>query len=128
MPTDFERWFAYYTDDEPPELGSLILEETVSGVTCPGGVCRPGPLELGRGNLTDIVVGGTGIFEGATRTLTGTVRLEGSNALLPGRALSSSRGRSTTTRRKRWTSASGRLAASDSGAGCSSRKPPVERG
>ena len=87
MPTDFERWFAYYTDDEPLELGSLILEETVSGVTCPGGVCRPGPLELGRGNLTDIVVGGTGIFEGATGTLTGTVRLEGSNARPAGTSL-----------------------------------------
>jgi hypothetical protein len=41
---------------------------------------RPGPLEIGSGNLTDVVVGGTGIFEGATGTLTGTVRLEGSNA------------------------------------------------
>jgi hypothetical protein len=60
--------------------GSLILEETVSDVSCPGGVCRPGPLEIGSGNLTDVVVGGTGIFEGATGTLTGTVRLEGSNA------------------------------------------------
>ena len=59
---------------------SLILEETISDVSCPGGVCRPGPLEIGSGKLTDIVVGGTGIFEGATGTLTGTVRLEGSNA------------------------------------------------
>lgn len=30
--------------------------------------------------MTDAVVGGTGIFEGATGTLTGTVSLEGSNA------------------------------------------------
>lgn len=45
-----------------------------------GGVCRPGPLEIGSGKLTDIVVGGNGIFEGATGTLTGTVRLEGSKA------------------------------------------------
>lgn len=59
--------------------GSLILEETGSDVSCPGGMCRPGPLEIGSGKLTDIVVGGTGIFEGATGTLTGTVRLEGSN-------------------------------------------------
>ena len=59
--------------------GSLILDETASGGTCPGGVCRPGPLELGRGSFTDVVVGGTGIYEGATGTLTGTARLEGSN-------------------------------------------------
>jgi hypothetical protein len=60
--------------------GSIILEETGSGGTCPGGVCRPGPLELGRGTLTDVVLGGTGIYEGATGILTGTVKLEGSNA------------------------------------------------
>ena len=60
--------------------GSLILEETASGGTCPGGVCRPGPLELGQGSLTDVVVGGTGVFQGATGTLTGTVRAEVSNA------------------------------------------------
>lgn len=39
--------------------GSLMLEETVRDVSCPGGVCRPGPLEIGSGKLTDIVVGGT---------------------------------------------------------------------
>lgn len=61
--------------------GSLIMEETASSGTCPAGnVCRPGPLELGRGILTDVVIGGTGIYEGATGTLTGTVKLEGSNA------------------------------------------------
>jgi hypothetical protein len=59
--------------------GSIILDEIPSGGTCPQ-VCRPGPLELGRGSMTDVVVGGTGIFEGATGTLTGTVSLEGSNA------------------------------------------------
>ncbi len=59
--------------------GSLILEETASGATCPH-VCRPGPLEVGRADLTDVVVGGTGTYEGATGMLTGTVRLEGSNA------------------------------------------------
>ena len=57
--------------------GSLILDETGTGGTCPGRACRPGPLELGRGNLADVVVGGTGIYEGATGTLTGTVRLAG---------------------------------------------------
>jgi hypothetical protein len=43
-------------------------------------VCRPGPLELGRGDITDVLVNGTGLYEGATGTLTGTVKLEGSNA------------------------------------------------
>ena len=60
--------------------GSLILDETGTGGTCPGSACRPGPLELGRGNLADVVVGGTGMYEGASGTLTGTVRLAGSNA------------------------------------------------
>jgi hypothetical protein len=60
--------------------GSLIFEETVTGGSCPGGVCRPGPLELGRGDITDVLVNGTGLYEGATGTLTGTATLEGSNA------------------------------------------------
>ena len=61
--------------------GSLILEETSGGGTCPArDVCRPGPLELGRGSFADLVVGGSGVYEGATGTLTGTVKLEGSNA------------------------------------------------
>jgi hypothetical protein len=59
--------------------GSLVLDETAGGGTCPQ-VCRPGPLELGRGELSDIVVGATGIYTGASGMLTGTVRLEGSNA------------------------------------------------
>jgi hypothetical protein len=60
--------------------GSLIFEETVTGGSCPGGVCRPGPLELSRGDTSDVLVNGTGLYEGATGTLTGTVKLEGSNA------------------------------------------------
>jgi hypothetical protein len=60
--------------------GSLIFEETVTGGSCPGGVCRPGPLELSRGDISDVLVNGTGLYEGATGTLTGTVKLEGSNA------------------------------------------------
>jgi hypothetical protein len=59
--------------------GSITLEEFPNGGTCPR-VCRPGPLELGRGTMTDVVAGGTGIFDGATGTLMGTVKLEGSNA------------------------------------------------
>jgi hypothetical protein len=60
--------------------GSIIAEETASGGTCPAGVvCRPGPLEVGFGNLTDTIIAGTGIYAGAVGTLVGTVRLEGSN-------------------------------------------------
>ena len=59
--------------------GSLILEETLTNSTCPH-VCRPGPLELGHGTLTDVVIGGTGIYEGATGALTGTVTAAVSNA------------------------------------------------
>ena len=59
--------------------GSLILEEAVTNPTCPH-VCRPGPLELGRGTLTDMVIAGTGIYEGATGALTGTVTAAVSNA------------------------------------------------
>jgi hypothetical protein len=59
--------------------GSLVLEETVTSATCPQ-VCRPGPLEVGSGTITDVVIGGTGTYAGATGTLTGTVRLAVSNA------------------------------------------------
>jgi hypothetical protein len=54
--------------------GSIIAEETFSDFRCPGacqtgrGIGRPGG-----GTLTDIIIGGTGIYEGATGTLTGTV-------------------------------------------------------
>ncbi len=60
--------------------GSLIFEESFTGGSCPGGVCRPGPLELGRADITDVLVNGTGLYEGATGTLAGTVTLAGSNA------------------------------------------------
>jgi hypothetical protein len=61
--------------------GSLVAEETFSDVNCPAVPvdCRPGPLELGSATITDTLVGGTGIYAGATGTLFGTVRLEGSN-------------------------------------------------
>jgi hypothetical protein len=61
--------------------GSLIAEETASGGECPAvPACRPGPMEVGSGALTDTLIAGTGIYAGATGTLSGTVRLEGSNA------------------------------------------------
>jgi len=53
---------------------NLLHWETFSDPTCPGKVCQHGALFLGHGTLTDVVVGGTGIFEGSTGALTGTVR------------------------------------------------------
>jgi|tagenome__1003787_1003787.scaffolds.fasta_scaffold20964968_6 hypothetical protein len=62
--------------------GSLILDETVTDSTCPQ-VCRPGPLEVGTASLSDVVIGGTGTYEGAT----GTVRAAISNARPAGSAV-----------------------------------------
>jgi hypothetical protein len=56
--------------------GSIISEETFSDPKCPG-ACQPNKAEPGSGTLTDTVVGGTGIFTGATGSLTGTVRAAG---------------------------------------------------
>jgi hypothetical protein len=42
--------------------------------------CRPGPVERVDGTLRDEVVGGTGLFEGATGEVTGTVKGAVSNA------------------------------------------------
>jgi hypothetical protein len=56
--------------------GSILAEETFGDGTCPGS-CHPNPAEPVSGTLTDVVVGGTGIFEGATGTLIGTVRASG---------------------------------------------------
>jgi hypothetical protein len=58
--------------------GQLFLEETVVS-TCPTGSCHAA-IETVAGTLTDVVVGGTGLFEGATGELTGTVRGFVSNA------------------------------------------------
>jgi hypothetical protein len=60
--------------------GSLTADEQFSDPTCPG-VCgyrgRGGPEG---GTLTDTIVGGTGLFEGATGTLTGTVGTAGNTS------------------------------------------------
>ena len=56
--------------------GSIFIEETFSDPECPG-ACQPNRAEPSSGTLTDVIVGGTGIFEGATGTLTGTVRAAG---------------------------------------------------
>ena len=58
--------------------GTLTLEET--GIFRCLGACGTYPVEAGYGDLTDTIVAGTGIFAGATGTLTGTVRAAVSNA------------------------------------------------
>jgi hypothetical protein len=55
--------------------GSISIHEFASNFTCPGACGSPGfpaafPGEL---MLTDVIVGGTGIFGGATGNLSGTV-------------------------------------------------------
>jgi hypothetical protein len=55
------------------ESGTIFIEETFSDPVCPGS-CQPNPAQPNSGTLTDVIVGGTGAFEGATGTLTGTVR------------------------------------------------------
>lgn len=56
--------------------GSIYLDEFFSDGTCPGS-CHPNPAEPGSGILTDVIVGGTGIFAGATGTLNGSVSAAG---------------------------------------------------
>jgi hypothetical protein len=67
--------------------GSLILEETASNFTCPAGVCHRGPLEIVAADLTSVLIAGTGIYEGATGTLTGTAHFAISNARPAGAAI-----------------------------------------
>jgi len=52
------------------------MDESFSSPQCPG-VCEPNPAASDSGSLTDVIVGGTGIFHGATGTLTGTVTAVG---------------------------------------------------
>ena len=57
--------------------GSIVLLETVTGFSCPGacGSQTFGP--PGTISLSDVVIDGTGIFAGATGSLTGTVGVGG---------------------------------------------------
>lgn len=52
--------------------GSIYLDEFFSNPTCPGS-CRPNRAEPGGGTLTDVVVGGTGMFARASGILSGGV-------------------------------------------------------
>jgi hypothetical protein len=58
--------------------GQVFIEETAASGRCPG-FCQPNPVDRGTGTLTDVIIGGTGLFEGATGNLTGTVSLAISN-------------------------------------------------
>lgn len=54
--------------------GSIYDHEIFSDPTCPGNACgRPGRGEPSGGTLTDTIVGGTGIFTGASGNLSGAV-------------------------------------------------------
>jgi hypothetical protein len=59
--------------------GSIYIDESFSNGNCPGS-CQPNPAEPGSGTLTDVVVGGTGIFAGATGNLSGSVTVAGPQA------------------------------------------------
>jgi hypothetical protein len=52
--------------------GSIVLHEFFSDPTCPG-KCQPNPAEPSSGTLTDVIVGGSGAFAGASGTVTGSV-------------------------------------------------------
>jgi hypothetical protein len=62
--------------------GSIYIDETFSNFQCPG-VCQPGQNGRGfpgSGTLTDVVVGGTGMFVGATGNLSGSVSFAGAQS------------------------------------------------
>jgi hypothetical protein len=61
--------------------GSLVLEETFSDPSCPG-FCHRNPAEPVSGSLTDTIVGGSGLFQGATGTLLGSVRAAGPESVV----------------------------------------------
>jgi hypothetical protein len=58
--------------------GSIFIEEVFSNLSCRSGCEFHGEnMPPGSGTLTDVIIGGTGIFEGATGTLNGMVRFAG---------------------------------------------------
>ena len=60
--------------------GTLMFDETFSDFACPG-ACRSRAGSPVSGSLTDVVIGGTGVFTGATGTLTGTVKASGGEGI-----------------------------------------------
>lgn len=61
--------------------GMIFIHEFPGPGTCRG-VCQPNPAFPGGGPLTDVIVGGTGQFAGATGNLSGSVRLAGLGATI----------------------------------------------
>jgi hypothetical protein len=61
--------------------GSIYIDEFLSNPACPGS-CQPNRAEPFSGTLTDVVVGGTGMFAGATGNLSGSVSANGPEALI----------------------------------------------
>ena len=57
--------------------GSIVMNEQFSNPACPGTCRSPFPGEPFRGTLTDVIVGGSGIFAGASGNLSGTVKSTG---------------------------------------------------
>jgi hypothetical protein len=53
--------------------GSIYTDEVFSNPTCPGACRSRGHGHPESGTLTDVIVGGTGIFTGASGTLNGSV-------------------------------------------------------
>jgi hypothetical protein len=61
--------------------GTITLDETLSNVIC-AGACTPNPGDFFSGTLTDVVVGGTGEFSGASGNLSGSVTHAGGVAVI----------------------------------------------
>jgi hypothetical protein len=62
--------------------GSIYMDETASNFSCPGACEGGGSGQPFSADLSDVVIGGTGIFEGATGSLSGTVNGTGLHALV----------------------------------------------
>jgi hypothetical protein len=61
--------------------GTIYIDEVFSNPTCPG-ACRPNPARPFGGTLTDVIVGGTGNFTGASGNLSGSVSVAGGGAVI----------------------------------------------
>lgn len=61
--------------------GTIYIDEVFSNPTCPG-ACQPNPAGPFDGTLTDVIVGGTGNFTGASGNLSGSVSVAGGVAVI----------------------------------------------